>query len=100
MQINTVRMKLKLPHLIILVMIAVMWSFPAESVVYDDLAGFIDSSDSTNGGFLKKVEREPVTVSTASSGESIINGEFRSVCESRGIPLRSDSFRALTITIR
>jgi hypothetical protein len=63
-------------------------------------ADFIDPSDPADNGFLHEIARDPVEVSAATSTVAAVNGEWRSICESNAVALRSDSFRALTIVIR
>lgn len=91
---------LQLLHLVIIVVVAVLWTFTGMSMVLDDLAGVVDASDPTNGGFWNTENRESMNVFASTSGVSAVNGVFRSIGKSGVISLRSDSFRALTITIR
>ena len=79
---------------------SVVCVFSAVATAYDDMAEAIDPSDATNGGFWNTTGRSAVTISTATSGVAAVNGVFRSIAESRTIPIRSDKFRSIMVSFR
>ena len=74
---------------------------PLWAATYNDLSGATDPSDATNGGYWNITGRNLVTISSASSSTAApVNGVFRSIGRSSSIPLRSDKFRAMAISLR
>lgn len=73
---------------------------PLWAATYNDLSGTTDPSDATNGGYWNITGRNLVTISSAASSMTApVNGVFRSIGRSSSIPLRSDKFRALIISL-
>ena len=79
---------------------SVVCVFSAVATAYDDMAEAIDPSAATNGGFWNTAGRSAVMISTATSGVAAVNGVFRSIAESRTIPIRSDKFRSIIFSFR
>ena len=92
--------KLSLAYMATVSLLAVVCGLSGMAADRNDLSEAIDVSDPTNGGFWNTENRELINVFAATSGVAAVNGEFRSIGESRIASLRSDSFRALTIAIR
>ena len=81
-------------------MLFAMSAFSAAIAAYDDLADVIEPSDPTNSGFWNTAGRSAVTIGTATSGVAAVNGVFRTVAESKAIPIRSDKFRSIIVSFR
>ena len=87
-------------HMVAAAMLFAMSAFSAAIAAYDDLADVIEPSDPASSGFWNTAGRSAVTISTATSGVAAVNGVFRTVAESKAIPIRSDKFRSIIVSFR